>query len=302
MRTFIYISILLLLPLTFVAQHSLPHTNKAAMLYHDGDLIGAKGAIEQAVQSPQENEHAYTWYVRGFIYKEIYKQVEKESRFSENREISLESIQRSVQLDRTGRYLENNRKGIEFLAVTYYNDVVTLTESITEDDYDRPAEYFKKYKDALRILDPFADFSASDLEFNRMMAGALEDLYIFGGHENLTLLERSQAYYAEALRIDPEDYTSNYNTAISYYNRGVFLIKQIDYKTEIFELMMIQDECLKLFRQSLPYMIKANELVPDRKETLYGLMAIYRALNEYEKSEFYLSEIERLIKEGVIKG
>lgn len=302
MRKSIHIMLLILcLPVLLAAQTSLPHTNKAARLYHNGDLFVARNEIEYAILSDVENDHAYTWYVRGFIYKEIYKKIEKQSKLSENREIAVESIKKSLQLDRTGKYLENNQKGIEYLATTYYNDAVLLVESVTEDDYGRPLISYDNYKSTTRIIQPFEDFSRSDLEFYRMMASAIEEIYLFGAQENPDLLAVAQDFYAQALRIKQDDYTSNYNMAINYYNRGVFLIKGIGYKTEIFELMLIQDECLKLFKESLPFMTKAHQLRPERKETLYGLMAINRALNDYEKSDFYLGKIERLIKEGVIK-
>jgi tetratricopeptide (TPR) repeat protein len=302
MKKAIYIMLVMsFLPALLAAQTSLPHTNKAAKLYHNGDLIAAKAEIEYAITSAVENEHAYTWYVRGFIYKEFYKQIEKKSKLSENREIAVESIQKSIQLDKQGRYIENNKLGIEYLATTYYNDAILLVESITADDYVRPISSYESYKSTVRIVEPYQDFSRSDVEFYSMLASAVEELYLFSGQQDKDLLEAAQSYYKKALQIDPEDYTANYNMAINYYNRGVFLIKGIDYKTEIFELMLIQDECLDLFRLSLPFMKKAHDLRPERKETLYGLMAIYRALNDYEKSDFYLGEIERLIKEGVIK-
>jgi hypothetical protein len=101
--------------------------------------------------------------------------------------------------------------------------------------------------------------------------------------------------------MDPKDYQANYNIAINYYNQGAYKIRQVNYNTEIYELIMIQDESVKLFKQSLPYMLEAHSQRPNRKETLKGLMAIYRSLSDEQKSNQYKNRLEELIKSGEIR-
>ncbi|MCB0803891.1 MAG: hypothetical protein KDB74_12400, partial [Flavobacteriales bacterium] len=63
-------------------------------------------------------------------------------------------------------------------------------------------------------------------------------------------------------------------------------------------LTIIQDEIIVLFRKSLPYMKKAYDLNPTRKETLIGLQGIYFSLNDMPKSELFKKELEMLEGSG----
>jgi hypothetical protein len=54
----------------------------------------------------------------------------------------------------------------------------------------------------------------------------------------------------------------------------------------------IQDQCVVIFKQSLPYMLKAFELNPTRCDVLEGLAGIYFALNDLAKSNEFKKKAE----------
>jgi ABC-type multidrug transport system ATPase subunit len=56
----------------------------------------------------------------------------------------------------------------------------------------------------------------------------------------------------------------------------------------------IQRVSRELFTRALPYMLKAYEMNPKRKETLLGLEGIYYSLQDNEKSEEYRRQYEAL--------
>jgi tetratricopeptide (TPR) repeat protein len=289
---------LMVLPFMLAAQSD-EMTKKAAQLCNSGDLIGAERTINEALKG-DEARTAYAWFVKGFIHKEIYKQIEKQSPVSTNRETAVDAIYRCLELDVKGTYYDDNLKALRFLAVTYYNDAVDLINSLSPESTTQPESYFAQFKAIMKVADPFYDFRDNDIDFYKAMAQGYETLHkSYPGNQDY--INSSIRYYKLALAINPEDYESNYNTAINYYNRGVQRIGQIDHNTEIFELLLIQEECIKLFKQSLPFMLKAHKKDPKRKETLKGLMAIYRALNEYEKSDHYKQTLQDLISQGVIR-
>ena len=64
----------------------------------------------------------------------------------------------------------------------------------------------------------------------------------------------------------------------------------------MFELMEIQDNCVLLFQEALAPMLAAHNMERNRKETLKGLMTIYRALSQNEESEKYKNLLEEAIK------
>lgn len=282
-------------------QVDLPMTGDASRIFQSGDLSGAREKIDAAVLDDLEKEHPYTWYVRGFIYKEMYKQLEKLYLYSENREIALASIQQSMLLDPQNKYWENNQKAIKFLADSYYNDAVVISRSLGKDNLDQPEFFFSKYKNARVIAEPDYDFSEQELIMYKSLAKGYNQIYVQDLDQNIEYIARSIEYYEKALAIQPDDYESNYNTAISYYNQGVQKIRKVNHNTDIFELIVIQDQCVELFKSSLPYMLAAHEMNQERKETLKGLMAIYYSLSDYERSKYYKETLLRLIEEGKIE-
>ncbi|NNE54463.1 MAG: hypothetical protein HKN32_00485 [Flavobacteriales bacterium] len=282
-----------------LAQTNLPITQRAARLAVGGELVEARAVIDEAVGT-KEAENAYMWYVHGFIHKEIFKQIENESVASENREIAVESITRSKELDALGQYREDTHHALEYLATTYYNQAVSMVESLDPERLPQVEEYFDKYVEIFSIADPMHDFQPLRIQVLKSVAQAYEKVSENEGGEE-KYMNMAIDYYKQALALDPEDYEANYNTAIDYYNQGVHRIKRINHKTEIYELLVIQEECITLFKSSLPYMLKAHEYDPERKETLIGLMAIYRALNDYELSDKYKNTLTDLVERGVIQ-
>ncbi|MFT5183852.1 MAG: tetratricopeptide (TPR) repeat protein [Flavobacteriales bacterium] len=290
---------LVILVASFVAKaQDIPLTNKAASLCQSGDLIGARAVVDQALASA-EAQHPYTWYVKGYIHKEIYKLIEKQSLHSTNRLNAVVAIKKSMDLDTEGVYRNFNSKALDFLGISFYNDALLLIESFDSDDNEIIFNYYNSFKELMVLSEPFYDFSQFDLDFYKAIAGSYEKIF-YHDVEQKDNVQDAIHYYSLALEIDPEDYTSNFNTAIDLYNQGVYKVRLIDYDTEIVELLMIQDECIKLFKQSLPFMLKAHEQTPERRETLVALMAIYRALNDYERSDYFQETLENLIKSGKI--
>ena len=88
------------------------------------------------------------------------------------------------------------------------------------------------------------------------------------------------------LILEPNNISANYNMGIIYYNQAVSLImNKLDYDFDLATLNDIQDEALNWFKKSLPYMEKAYQLNPRRKETLIGLSGIYYSLHDNDKSQ-----------------
>lgn len=100
--------------------------------------------------------------------------------------------------------------------------------------------------------------------------------------------------YSKVLSINPNHLQANYNLAILYYNEAVTKIQQSEYETDIIALSNLQDECILIFKKSLPYMEKAYALDPKNKNTLTGLSGIYFSLNEEEKSNKFKAELDAL--------
>lgn len=282
-------------------QPNLPTTSQAIARVQEGDLTAAKELILQASTDPKESDDAYTWYVKGYIFKEIYKQIEKANPYSENREVAIEAIKKSMTMDVEKKYIDNNTKAIEFLATSYYNDAVRLSRSLNYENINEPERFYAKYKETEALVHPGKNYAAGDVELYRNLARACHTIYENDQVRNEVFFDRGIKYYEMALALKPNDYISNYNIASGYYNQGVHFIRKIDYDTEIFELILIQERCVALFKKAQPFMLKAHESDPTGKAALKGLIAIYKSLSDDETAKKYQDELERLIKEGVIR-
>lgn len=297
---FLIIGMFVLLSTT-QAQTPLPRTQQAVALYDNGELVEAKDVILVALQDSLESKNPYTWCVKGFIFKEIYKTIENKDKYSSNRDIAIESIKQSMILDKKQEYLETNVQILNYLSSTLFNDVVQITRSMNAYNVDEPEQFYLKFKKVQRMINPTVNLADKDLELYRVLAEGNDRIYLQDPDKNIAFFDRAVDYYSKALEIAPSDTISNYNLAVMFYNRGVQKIKKIDHQTEIFELITIQDECIDLFKQSLPYMEKAHNLDPYRKEPIVGLRAIYKSLSEDQKEAEYKDLLESYIRDGVIK-
>lgn len=283
------------LSFTATGQH-LPKTQRAVERFEQGDIAAARDAVMEALQDNNERKHPYTWFVKGFVFKEIFKEIEKGNPFSENREVAVQAIRKSIALDTDSTYWNNNQKALQYLALSYYNDAVRFTRALTRENFHEPEVAFDQYKELYAIAEPAHDFTAQSVEFYKNMARACRLLYENGDTGAVLYFDKMVEYYKKALALLPDDFQANYNLSVNYYNQGVDRIRRIDHTTEIFELMAIQDECIALFRKALPFMLKAHETDPEHQNTLKGLMAIYKSLSEDERATAYREELEALIK------
>lgn len=287
-----------LIQLAAFAQPDLPQTNRAISFCEANDLMAARNTILEAVQSEKEGNHPYTWYVKGFVFKEIFKQIEKANPYSENREVAVDAILRSLEMDKTDTYVINNHNALRYLAVTFYNDAVLLTRTLDKEKIDEPVLFYERYKGLNSIVEPTKDYTSKDLEFYKNMARACRLIYEKQPEIEPVYFESMERYYFKAMEVDPNDFQSRYNLAVNYYNKGVHEIRKIDHNTEIVELMRIQDECIALFKKALPYMQSANNINPDHLGALKGLMAIHRSLSDDITSAEYREKLESLINDG----
>lgn len=268
---------------------------KALEFVEAGDFEKAKTEIDAAVLNEATSSDSYAWYVKGFVYKELYKKNEKNNPLSPVRNEAIAALKKSMELDTKGENLNDNKQTLKFLATTLNNDAAN---SINNNNPDAAQKAFEKYKEAMLLLDPQTDLKPKSIEFTLALASMLNNQYQaeqdsakkefkFLGVKNM---------YQEVLKLDANNISANYNLGILFYNKAVNIINNLDYDMDMFALMEMQDNCVAIFKQSLPFMEKALELDPNRIETLRGLEGIYISLNEFEKSNAIRARLDALGK------
>ncbi|MBL7954980.1 MAG: tetratricopeptide repeat protein [Flavobacteriales bacterium] len=282
--------LLLLLMLGGVARGQGDPLVEALRNYQSGALNEAKVLVDEAVASPQHAQNAEAWLLRGFIYKDAYKAATAAQQGDPLREEALKSLYRCITLDTAGTYKENATQAYDFLTRSYFNDAAKALNEMNE---VRAMEVFPKFKEAALLVDPKADLRLREIEFTNAL-GTVFTKRFNTDRTDTTLFARAVEAYTKVLELDPENYGANYNLATLYYNRGVYNIQRIDAEDEIPTILEVQQASREYFQKALPYMLKAHDMNPSRRETLLGLEGIYYSLQDQESSDKFRQLFEEM--------
>ena len=295
-----YISIIIcLLSLSAFAQ--LGKVNNALRSLQAGDLVNAKAHIDEAIKDEKFNKSARTWYWRGYIYKDLFKENKDNENGTGYRLESISSLRKSLELDTAKEFDGESKKVINYLANTLYNEsAAALNRALSTASGEGLEGNLKKYdlfKELMYIVNPGFDFRNQDIQFYLTIASTYSRLYEASDYSDSIYIDKTTKSYEMVLELDSNNLNANYNLGIFHYNQAVKIIEEMDYEMNLVRLYEIQEECISLFLKALPYMKKAYELNPKRKETLIGLSGIYFSLNDIEKSELFKGELEQVKKE-----
>jgi tetratricopeptide (TPR) repeat protein len=259
--------------------------------------------IEPAL-SNEAKDNARAWYVAGYSHKEKFK-----------REVYIGSSTSGLALSERGKAVIQLIKAYEidskttsttissmsldaldYLSKTYMNDVVSGVRGFTRGMDEEILEYFNEFVKIRSVIDKNEDWRSEEVEVEKNLARANRMLLESTSTDSEELFTRVIDHYNRAIELEGDDYTSRYNLAINLYNRGVARLKSIDHTTAMFELMEIQDACVELFEKALNPMLAAHRMSSERKETLKGLVTIYKALSNEEESDKYKIALEAVVK------
>jgi len=263
----------------------------ATRLLKEGELDQAKEMIDSADEDSLFNEKSSTYYYKGYIYKELFKEREESNVQSPYRVIAVESFKKSIDLEPDGKFSESSRKNLKYLAETVYNHAAS---TLNPEDYDKAITNYRFYKEIISNAYPNTDFREKDIQFNLALATIYNNLATQDSSNAENYYGKIVDLYNEVLAIDSNNISANYNMGILFYNQGVDIVNAMDYGLDLEQLNELQDRIVVLFKKSLPFMLKAYELDPERRATLTGLQGIYFSLNDIEKSERYKKELQLL--------
>jgi hypothetical protein len=285
MKRFIYTFFFIVLSTTTIGQPQI--TFEAFKYYQEKNLLKAKELIEKALLEKEGQKDPLSWHIKGFVYKDLYNAETEKSYNSNLREVAVNAIQKAKEFDESGEYKENNNKALRHLAISYYNDAVLIMRSLDSTNLLRADFFYSKYKYIYTETDETFDFKEKDISYYKAIATCYRKLYEDNRIENKKYFNLAIDSYKKVITLDPENYSANYNLAVNLYNEGAFKIEQIDAEDQIPTIVKIQSSSIELFKQALPYMLKAYNLNPEREETLKGLRGIYLSLSEDEEANKY---------------
>jgi len=268
---------------------------EANRLYQSGDLAGARELLDEAVKGDELSRSPEAWVLRGFVYKDLFKTMTGGAEADMVRDEALASLFTSTVVDTAKEYAQSSLQAYDYLCKTTYNDAA---RALNELDDAHALALYSKYKESVLRLDPKHSFSARDIEFDNAL-GTVYTKRFNQDREDTTWFAKAVALYKRVLELDGDNYGANYNLATLYYNRGVYNIQRINAGTDLPTIGQVQEASKVYFMQALPYMLKAHEMNPKRRETLLGLEGIHYSLQDVDKSEEYRHKYEALDEGGI---
>lgn len=295
-RTLI-LALLLLIALVSKGQTPDFDLDLAGKFYAEHKPDSAKIYIDKAILAPENKEDAYSWQLRGFIYKDLYNKKEKNNKNSKLRIEAMNSIRKSIILDsKENTRLSDNISAMKYLINTMHKDA---GESLDPMDYETAISLFRQEQEYFKLIDPSAEaYNKREIEFGAAL-GSVYNTIIESSQDSVQkqkFVNLAKSIYSKIISIDPNNFNANYNMGILYYNQAVNLIKTKDYDTDLVLFQLVLDQSVKLFRESLPFMEKAYSLDPKREDALEGLRGIYVGLNDPETSDIYKQRLDSIKK------
>lgn len=272
---------------------------RAADLGRLGKWVEAKQLLAPAMVSSTHQSSSRSWFVMGFIHKELHKAEGEFGSDAPERLAAVSCFQRAIQLGLNAPDQRMASEALDFLARSYFREAIAMVEGFTWGSTTEILSLYGRYEALELSLNPNKDLGMQRSDLNRYLGQAhamlLESQSTRSVTELQAIFEAAIDHYRAALEGKSNDYATQYNLAITLYNEGVRKLKGIGHETSMFELMEIQDGCITLFEQSLIPMQAAHAQQPNRLETLKGLMTLHYALSQKDESNQYRAQIEEIL-------
>lgn len=292
MKKVVYILVLILAITNVSAQSNVycHYDDIALKAYQNKEFDKARLLLDTAINNCEEIANdPYTYHVKGFICKDIFKTKQSEDVDSEARECAVNSFMKSLDLDSVGTYRQNNMAALKALATSYYNDAASLFDT---NNYQKALALYNRFKEITKIYNPAYDFTQKDIVVNNVMGVVYKEKYLNNKDKNAAYLDSSIASYVRTTELDSTNYSAYYNLGVIYYNKGVDLILSLDDESDLLFVIEAQEKQLEYCQKALPYLKKAYEIRPS-KEIVEGFRGIYLSMNDEEKYQFYTNELKK---------
>lgn len=262
-----------------------------------GKMDSAKIYVDAACKHPETNTNEQAHYLKGFIYSELFRKPQPHLRKLELATEAFVAFKKSIEIDGSAENKQNNFDGINNLSKILRN---TSGSTIDTVNYLFSIKAMESSKTMIKYLKPTINVDSISSEYYFVLGSYFQNVV---STMNVKDPERISKYlkitedvYNKVLIVEPNNPSANYNMAIVYYNQAVNLVmNKLNLDYDLAALEDITDESARLFKKSLPYMIKAYQLNPKRPDIVKGLSGIYYSMNElelYKKFDEMLKDLE----------
>lgn len=264
---------------------------RAQALLNSGKTDEAKLCIDSVVVHPETVKMPEAWTLRAYVYFDYHKRTEKGKLNSAIRDTIVSSVLKSNALNPDAQIQTSNNKLLNNLAVNYFNLARTLLQDSL--NYERSSKAFDNFKILMKASDPAFDLTPKIIEYYQTVGYLYSEMFN-KDNSNAKAMEIAKVALLKVLEIQPEDPNANMNMGLMYLNNGVNLIQSIDDVADFKELEVIQDNLIKLAKQSERFLIKVYEKDKNNKKVVEALYYNYRLLNDPVKKLEFLEKCNAL--------
>lgn len=260
--------------------------------YQKGNLLEAKKHIDTAVKLDEVKDDPSAWYLRGFIYKDLYKGNSDNDSY---REQAIDAFSSLMKMKDNDKYHKDALQNLKYLSTTYYNDAVTCLEM---GEVDCALDNYDSFESTYPVqMDPSVSLKERNISFYLAIGSRLTSLHNADKSGTYRYFDEAITQFKKVLEYDDRNLKANYNLGVLYYNKAVNLIADLDYdNVDIIAIGELEDNSIQIFQTALPYLEKAHAIDPNDINTLEGLAGIYFSLREFDKSNELKAKVEKLSK------
>ncbi len=121
-----------------------PELDAAYAAVKQGDLAQAKTAIDAAAASESLSQYAKTWYLKGFVYKELFQQPGTQAAY---RETAIAALQQCLQIKVDNPVRKSCSELRNYLLITYFNEGIDLFNA---EDFAAAINSFARFMEGQR--------------------------------------------------------------------------------------------------------------------------------------------------------
>jgi hypothetical protein len=247
--------------------------------------------MDTVIQHPQTKNDFYTWTIRAYIYYELYKKTEKLKLHSAIRDSILSSVKVSNELKPDSETVQNNNRMYKSLAQGYKKIVKVLLEDSL--NYEGSQLAFNNYKKLLLKVEPKHNFEADEIEYN-LTVGSLFSNIFNEDNKKTKAGEIAKVALLKVLEMQPTNSSANLNLGLMYYNQAANLSKSLEYGADFTEIDAIQDNMIKLAKQSEKLIRAVYDNDNKNTKSILALYYIYRMLVDNPKFEDFKKKCKEL--------
>ncbi|MBI2721502.1 MAG: hypothetical protein HYX39_04950 [Bacteroidetes bacterium] len=265
--------------------------NRATQLLQARTPDLAVPVIDSVVLHPETKNDFVSWTTRGYIYYEIYKKTDKFRLNSSLRDTIISSIKKSNSLKPDEVSLANNKRLLSGLANQYYNIAKVLLQDSLNDT--RSAKAYNKCKELSLIAKPDTNFAMRDVEYYVAVGSVFSNIFN-NDNKNTKAHDIAKLAHLKVFDIDPDNAPANMNMGLMYLNQGINLVKSLDYGADLSQIDAIQENIVKLAKQSEQFILKVYKKDNKNPKAVQALYYIYRMLNDAAKQAEYQKKAKDL--------